>query len=670
MRYNIRDEEKGESGENSEEETDGKLDQKIQNIRTLRESVKWIKKILIVLLAIEISLVDPLFFHIPVINDHRKCVRLDKKLGTAVVVFRSLIDSFYVIYIIAQLHKHLLVAHYRKDQDEDQYTRLGKYLFLIDFLAVLPLPQVVILIIPAMRGSRFLNAMYLLRTVVLCQFVPRSFRAYLFISSGTFGEPAMARVKFSPFVFMLGIDVIGALWYFLSIERLVQCWTKACEIHVGCVNSFYCKDNIGDHTSLKDFCPIGTDSRKTEFFDFGIFSDALQTRVVETTNFPKKLLYCFQWSLQNLSGFGQNLKTSTYISENLFAISTSILGMLLFLLLIGNLQTSMESQRKKKEKNILKAIESIENWPLLKKLSVNLKQDIKKYLKHNWENKTTDAGIILHELPTNLKKSIERALGLELLMKVKAFKPIPQNELDDLSESIEMQLFREGDCIMHEGNTTNKMVFIMQGEVEVRSSLSDINPINVLQDGDLCGEEVTWDIFNAWSSELPESTMTINALTGGLALVLPAHAVRYFLYELCYSLRRRIRHELCFDLLKKVKAFKPIGQNELDDLIDSIELLSFGKGEYIVHDGETINNMVFILQGKLDAHSSHSESNVLKDGDLYGEEVTWDELPRSTMSIKALTRVTALVIRADIVRDFLHHLPEDLKRSIRHEFER
>ncbi|XP_038684565.1 cyclic nucleotide-gated ion channel 1-like isoform X2 [Tripterygium wilfordii] len=604
MRYNIRDEEKGESGENSEEETDGKLDQKIQNIRTLRESVKWIKKILIVLLAIEISLVDPLFFHIPVINDHRKCVRLDKKLGTAVVVFRSLIDSFYVIYIIAQLHKHLLVAHYRKDQDEDQYTRLGKYLFLIDFLAVLPLPQVVILIIPAMRGSRFLNAMYLLRTVVLCQFVPRSFRAYLFISSGTFGEPAMARVKFSPFVFMLGIDVIGALWYFLSIERLVQCWTKACEIHVGCVNSFYCKDNIGDHTSLKDFCPIGTDSRKTEFFDFGIFSDALQTRVVETTNFPKKLLYCFQWSLQNLSGFGQNLKTSTYISENLFAISTSILG------------------------------------------------------------------IILHELPTNLKKSIERALGLELLMKVKAFKPIPQNELDDLSESIEMQLFREGDCIMHEGNTTNKMVFIMQGEVEVRSSLSDINPINVLQDGDLCGEEVTWDIFNAWSSELPESTMTINALTGGLALVLPAHAVRYFLYELCYSLRRRIRHELCFDLLKKVKAFKPIGQNELDDLIDSIELLSFGKGEYIVHDGETINNMVFILQGKLDAHSSHSESNVLKDGDLYGEEVTWDELPRSTMSIKALTRVTALVIRADIVRDFLHHLPEDLKRSIRHEFER
>ncbi|XP_038684466.1 cyclic nucleotide-gated ion channel 1-like isoform X2 [Tripterygium wilfordii] len=607
MRYNVRDEEKGESGENSEEETDGKLDQKIQNIRTLHESVKWIKKILIVLLAIEISLVDPLFFHIPVINDHRKCVRLDKKLGTAVMVFRSLIDSFYVIYIIAQLHKHLLVARSRKDQDEDQYARLGKYLFLIDFLAVLPLPQVVILIIPAMRGSRFLNAMYLLRTVVLCQFVPRSFRAYLFISSGTFGEPAMARVKFSPFVFMLGIDVIGALWYFLSIERLVQCWTKACEIHVGCVNSFYCKDSIGDHTSLKDFCPIGTDSRKTEFFDFGIFSDALLTRVVETTNFPKKLLYCFQWSLQNLSGFGQNLKTSTYISENLFAISTSILG------------------------------------------------------------------IILHELPTNLKKSIERALGLELLMKVKAFKPIPQNELDDLSESIEMQLFREGDCIMHEGNTTNKMVFIMQGEVEVRSSLSEINPINVLQDGDLCGEEVTWDIFNAWSSELPKSTMTINALTGGLALVLPAHAVRYFLYELCYSLRRRIRHELCFDLLKKVKAFKPIGQNELDDLIDSIELLSFGKGEYIVHDGETINMMVFILQGKLDAHGSHSErnsSNVLKDGDLYGEEVTWDELPMSTMSIKALTRVTALVIRADIVRDFLHHLPEDLKRSIRHEFER
>ncbi|XP_038684102.1 uncharacterized protein LOC119984306 [Tripterygium wilfordii] len=306
-----------------------------QNIRRFFRRVKFVK-ILIVLLAIEVSLLDPLFFFIPVINDHQKCVRLDKKLGTVVIVFRSLIDSFYVIYIFSQLHKHFLMARSRKNQRKDQHKRLPKYLFLIDFLAVLPLPQVVILIIPATKGSGFLNAIYLLRSVVLCQFVPRSFRAYLFITSGTFGEPAKARVKFSPFIYMLGIDVVGAFWYILSVERLVQCWIKACETHAGCVSSFYCKETVGGHTSLKDFCLM--DTQKTAFFDFGIFSDALQSRVVEMTDFPKKLLYCFQWSLQNLCGFGQNLKTSTYIWENLLAISTSILGMLLFLLLFGNLQ--------------------------------------------------------------------------------------------------------------------------------------------------------------------------------------------------------------------------------------------------------------------------------------------------------------------------------------------
>ncbi|KAF5729384.1 cyclic nucleotide-gated ion channel 1-like [Tripterygium wilfordii] len=240
------------------------------------------KKIFIVLLVIEVSLLDPLFFYVPVINDQRKCVHIDQKLGTAVSVLRSLIDFFYAIYIIAQVHKYYFVDHSTTDKDEDQYTKLGIFLFLTDFLAVLPLPQVVLLIIPTMRGSKFLNAMCLLRSVVLCQFVPRFFRTYLFITSGTFGDPAEARVKFSPFLYMLGLEVIGAFWYFLSIERLMKCYNKACENIVGCVNSFYCKDNVGDHTSLNDSC------RKTEFFNFGIFEDALKSHVMEITDFPKK----------------------------------------------------------------------------------------------------------------------------------------------------------------------------------------------------------------------------------------------------------------------------------------------------------------------------------------------------------------------------------------------
>jgi len=41
-------------------------------------------------------------------------------------------------------------------------------------------------------------------------------------------------------------------------------------------------------------------------------------------------LYC--------SSYGQNLKTSTYIWENLFAVFVSMSGLVLFALLIGNVQ--------------------------------------------------------------------------------------------------------------------------------------------------------------------------------------------------------------------------------------------------------------------------------------------------------------------------------------------
>ncbi|XP_038683662.1 cyclic nucleotide-gated ion channel 1-like [Tripterygium wilfordii] len=656
MGSNTRDVERGKSRENPLGETDWKLVLN-QHMRRFFMSVKWVK-ILIVLLAIEVSLLDPLFFYILVINDQQKCVRLDKKLGTAVMVFRSLIDSFYVIYIIAQLHIYFSVPRSRKDQR----IRLGKF-FLIDFLAVLPLPQVVILIIPAMRGSRFLNAMYLLRSVVLCQFVPRCFRAYLFITSGTFGEPVEARFKFSPLFFLLGINVIGALWYFLSIQRLVQCWTKACETHAGCVNSFYCKDNISDHTSLKDFCPM--DTQKNAFFDFGIFSDALQSRVVEMTYFPKKFLYCFSWSLQNLSGFGQNLKTSTYIWESLFAIFMSILGMLLFLLLIGNLQTFMDSRRKMEQaRNRWKAIESIEKWPPLKNLAENLKQDITKYLKYNWEKNTTDAGLILLELPPKLKRRIERAFSVNSLKNVKAFKGIGENFKDDLYKSIELKLFDEGEDIVQRGNTIDNMVFIVEGKLEARSSLNEENSIKVLKDGDHCGEEVTWDVFNDEVSFEPwVSTMTIKALTRVYALVLPADKVRDFLRHLHHDVKRSARHEFGFYLLNKVMGFKSMGREELNVLSDAIKLQLFEEGDDIIKAGTEIYRVVLMVQGKLEARSSRGEiidSNEVSN--LCGEKLVHAFLkrerhPLSTVTVKTLTRVRAIVLPAADVGHCLIHVP-------------
>ncbi|KAK2423350.1 cyclic nucleotide-gated ion channel [Trifolium repens] len=73
-------------------------------------------------------------------------------------------------------------------------------------------------------------------------------------------------------------------------------------------------------------------------FNFGIFIDALTSRVVElNTSFHRKFFYCFWWGLCNLSSVGQNLKTSTYTGDIIFAIFIAVFGLVLFALLIGNM---------------------------------------------------------------------------------------------------------------------------------------------------------------------------------------------------------------------------------------------------------------------------------------------------------------------------------------------
>ncbi|KAJ0016885.1 hypothetical protein Pint_11058 [Pistacia integerrima] len=91
-------------------------------------------------IVIEITL-DPLFFYIPVVNDDQKCLRLDKYLGIIVTVLHSVFDFFYIIFIIFRLRTDLYLIYKGDAPDKDALKHLLHF-FLIDLLAILPLPQV------------------------------------------------------------------------------------------------------------------------------------------------------------------------------------------------------------------------------------------------------------------------------------------------------------------------------------------------------------------------------------------------------------------------------------------------------------------------------------------------------------------------------------------------
>ncbi|XP_006422165.2 cyclic nucleotide-gated ion channel 1-like [Citrus sinensis] len=502
---------------------------------------------------------DPLFFYIPVTNDDKKCLRLDKNLGIAAIVLRSVFDVFYTIYIIFNLHSDVFASSslIHKEENSKKFARKNLlHFFLIDLLAILPLPQVVILIImPTMRGSKFLDAMKLLKFLVFFQYVPRVIRIYPLFTKATrnsskLDEATWAKAVFNLLLYLLAAHVFGALWYFFSIERETVCWKSACRKHAGCNHgSFYCDDHSGDYTFLNEFCPIKP--QNTKIFDFGIFHDALESGIVEMTDFPQKLLHCFFWGLQSLSCLGQNLNTSTYIWEDFFAILITISGLMLFLFLIGNMQIYLQSKTIRSEEMRLKVREIEQRMPF-QKLSGNLQQQIKKYQQYVWrETKGVDVENLISNLPRDLRRNIKRELCLDLLKKVEEFKKLDEATLDALCDCVKPAFFIERAHIVREDYPIDEMLFVVQGKLWNYTSKSrasgsarfnnhrdndNKSKKDHLKDGDFCGEElVAWAMDDPSSSNLPISTRTIQALTKVEAFALMADDLKnvFINHQLC-----------------------------------------------------------------------------------------------------------------------------------------
>ncbi|KAK1578322.1 hypothetical protein Q3G72_029351 [Acer saccharum] len=404
---------------------------------------------------------------------------------------------------------------------EDTWLIAKRYLlsyFLIDILAVLPLPQVVILIIiPKMAGSRSLNTKELLKFVVIFQYIPRFIRIHPLYkevtkTSGILTETAWAGAAFNLFLYMLASHVLGAFWYLFSIERET--------------------------------------TPNTTLFDFGIFLDALQSGVVESTYFPTKFFYCFWWGLQNLSSLGQNLKTSTYVWEICFAVAISISGLVLFSFLIGNMQTYLQSTTTRLEEMRVKRRDA-EQWMSHRLLPDTLRERIRRYEQYKWqETRGVDEENLLCNLPKDLKRDIKRHLCLALLMRVPMFEKMDEQLLDALCDRLKPVLYTEESYIVREGDPVDEMLFIMRGKlltVTTNGGRTGFFNSEYLRAGDFCGEELlTWALDPQTSSNLPISTRTVRALSEVEAFALMADDLKFVASQFRRLHSKQLRHTFRF----------------------------------------------------------------------------------------------------------------------------
>ncbi|ESQ37053.1 hypothetical protein EUTSA_v10002457mg [Eutrema salsugineum] len=471
-----------------------------RNMKTLEN---WRKTVLLVCLAA--LAIDPLFLFIPVIDSHRFCFTFDKKLGAAACVVRTIIDTFYVIHIIFHIITEFIAPRLQVSLRGESFIyskaireRGLSFYFIVDIISVVPLPQIAVLTLIHRSGS--LLSEERLKWIILSQYIPRIIRIYPVLKevtrvSGTVTETKWIGAALNLFLYMLQSYVIGAFWYLSAIEKKNMCWSEACARTSGCnLSNLYCVRGGGDINSrfLNTSCPVMDPEQITNstVFNFGMYTDALKSGVVESRDFPRKFVYCFWWGLRNLrlvyisnrkeksmhlprlshtlipsfnnySALGQNLETSNSIGEIFFAITICVSGLLLFAVLIGNVQKYLQSSTTRIDEMEEKKRDT-EKWMSSRMLPEHLKERIRRSEDYIWrEARGTEEDSLLRRLPKNLRLETKRHIYQKVLKQLKRLpwlEDIDDRLLDVVCARLKTVIYAENDYIVREGEPIEDML--------------------------------------------------------------------------------------------------------------------------------------------------------------------------------------------------------------------
>ncbi|KAJ0075559.1 putative cyclic nucleotide-gated ion channel 8 [Pistacia vera] len=513
---------------------------------------------------------DPLFFYLPVFNDEANCLGMDIDLAVTVTTLRTVVDSFYLIRMVLQFRTAYIAPSSRVFGRGELVidpaliaSRYLRHFFIVDLLSVLPLPQIVVWIFLNREGVEVLNTKEALQHIVLFQYIPRFVRFLPLISelkktAGVFAESALVGAAYYLLWYLLMSHILGALWYLLGIERNMQCLKMVCEKSGKCKHGFlYCGypgseefenwNGISEEL-LSKTCNAEDETKQT--FNYGIFSQAVSVNLYTSYDFIAKFFYCLWWGLQNLSTLGQGLKTSTHATEVIFSICIGIGGLILFALLIGNMQTYLQSLTVRLEEMRIKRRDS-EQWMHHRWLPQDLRERVRRYDHFKWlETRGVDEESLVQSLPKDLRRDIKRHLCLSLVRRVPLFANMDERLLDAICERLKPSLCTERTCVVREGDPVDEMLLIIRGELEsvtTDGGRTGFYNRGLLKEGDFCGEELlTWALDPKSSTNLPSSTRTVRALTEVEAFALKAEELKFVASQFRRLHSRQVQHTFRF----------------------------------------------------------------------------------------------------------------------------
>ncbi|XP_040377050.1 protein CNGC15b [Oryza brachyantha] len=508
--------------------------------------------------------VDPLFLYLTGTRQNM-CIEFKYSLAFTLSMIRSLLDLFYAAHIFFRFRTAFIAPSSRvfgRGELVIQPCKIARrYLagtFWFDLVTALPIPQFVVwIVIPKLKGSATANRKNVLRFSIIFQYLPRLFQIFplsrqIVTATGVMTETAWAGAAYNLILYMLASHVLGALWYLFSVQRQEACWREACHVEgPSCQTLFFdCKTVSSNRTiwyQLSNITSLCTPSNG--FYPFGIYGEALETKLTSST-FTQKYFYCFWWGMKNLSCLGQNLSTSLFIGEIIFATVIGVLGLVLFALLIGNMQSYLQATMVRLEEWRTKRTD-MERWMNHRQIPQPLKQCVRRYHQYKWvATRGVDEEALLEDLPMDIRRDIKRHLCLDLVRRVPLFDEMDERMLEAICERLRPALYTRGTRLVRELDPVDSMLFIIRGYLDSyttqggRSGFFNSCRIGA---GEFCGEELLpWALDPRPAASLPLSTRTVRAVSEVEAFALVADDLRFVASQFRRLHSARIRHRFRF----------------------------------------------------------------------------------------------------------------------------
>ncbi|XP_024524890.1 probable cyclic nucleotide-gated ion channel 20, chloroplastic isoform X1 [Selaginella moellendorffii] len=476
---------------------------------------------------------DPLFFFLLAVKQYQKCIYIDQKASTVLLILRSITDTIYLMHILLQFRLAYVAPSVHKIERPERRFLSGrevsfatrdlvdnprkiawKYLtgwFLLDLLSTLPLPQIMIkLVVPRYMGAAGANYFKnVLRVTMLLQCVPRIIRVLPFLSGytsiGFIFETAWANFVINILLYLLSGHVVGSCWYLFGLQRVNQCLHNACRNATSsrCIGDFL---DCGNGTLQERL--IGNAVRSlwvnnenaTQCFDspsrvftYGIYQPAVL--VTTHNNSFTRYIFSLVWGFQQISTLAGNQIPSLFIWEVVFVMTVIGLGLLLLTLLIGNMQSFLQSLGRRSLEMQLKRYE-VEKWMTRRHLPPKLRRRVRQFERFHWAA-TTGVGEeeLLEDLPEDLHRDIRRLLFTDLVQKVPLLRAMGEHSLDQIFQRLRQKLYIDGCEVARRGVHVHQMLIIVRGTLQ---SKNEDDSYAMLRGGDICGEELlTMSLFNS-----------------------------------------------------------------------------------------------------------------------------------------------------------------------------